>query len=524
LVKAMEEERATVRKAHEEHTRCINVEHDARVNESSEIRAFIAKGLADGRRVHQESHDKFQSMMDLENQRRLEHFESERAARALDIQQLHETVGTSVANLEKRETDARNKHIQGVLNYFNVETAKRDERHDKHQSAFNNLVESHKSLMTSHNNLVGSHEGLKASHGQGQESQAQGRQEFAMMLESERNARASGLKCLDEAHQVEVANLQQAIQGVQEALKLSHSQLDTKHDLLGLNADTKHAEIRQLIDQGFAAWEAKLGNVGSCTKANTKRLDAIRDDLSKALSDLNQRIMQAQESLEQTNAQTRANQESSSALKNKFSELHENSLDVQKKLFDDIVELNAKCDRCKNEVTKDCEAALSQFERTICTRCDASVNDYSVQTQKVVQGVKKEQDATVHELQLRIDELRSALVQERNNHVKWMDEERAAFRKAHDEHVHIVEVERDTRLRQLQDLRADFVKSLNRDAVEDRPRTQVVPQRPVTLGGSVSSNGSGTLGATASGSLSTSAGSTTKLGSLLANLKANKIQ
>jgi len=253
-------------------------------------------------------------------------------------------------------------------------------------------------------------------------------------------------------------------------------------------------------------------------------LDAIKDDLSKALSDVNQRIMKAQESLEQTNAQTRANQESSSALKNKFSELHENSLDVQKKLFDDIAELNAKCDRCKNEVTKDCEAALSEFERSICTRCDASVNDYSVQTQKVVQGVKKEQDATVHDLQLRIDELRSALVQERNNHVKWMDEERAAFRKAHDEHVHIVEVERDTRLRQLQDLRADFVKSLNRDAVEDRPRTQVGPQRPVTLGGSVSSNGSCSLGVTASGSLSTSAGSATKLGSLLANLKANRIQ
>lgn len=94
------------------------------------------------------------------------------------------------------------------------------------------------------------------------------------------------------------------------------------------------------------------------------------------------------------------------------------------------------------------------------------------------------------------------------------------LRKAHDEHVHIVEVERDTRVRQLQDLRADFMKSLNRDAVEDKPRTQVGPQRPVTLGGSVSSVGS--IGVMATGSMSTAAGSTTKMGSLLANLKASK--
>merc|ERR1711860_303254 len=104
---------------------------------------------------------------------------------------------------------------------------------------------------------------------------------------------------------------------------------------------------------------------------------------------------------------------------------------------------------------------------------------------------------------------------------KWVEEERNAFRKAH-EHVHIVEVERDARLRQIQDLRVDFVKSLKENHIDDRSRVQVGSQRPlVTLGGSVSTTGSGTIGNTGSISApSTNTGSAAKLGSLFANLKA----
>lgn len=114
-----------------------------------------------------------------------------------------------------------------------------------------------------------------------------------------------------------------------------------------------------MIEQRFAAWEVKLGNVGSCTDANAKRLNAIRDDLSKGMSDVNGRIMKAQELLEKADAQTRA--ELSSALKDKVSELHEKSANMQKKLSDDISEVDAKCDRCRSVVATDSEAALRQF-------------------------------------------------------------------------------------------------------------------------------------------------------------------
>jgi len=148
------------------------------------------------------------------------------------------------------------------------------------------------------------------------------------------------------------------------------------------------------------------------------------------------------------------------------------------------------------------------------------VNNASIQMNKLVLGIKKDHEHALHDLQIRIDELRSSLVQERNNHAKWMDEERVAFRKAHDEHVHIVEVERDARVRQIQEMRGDFVKSLKVDAGEEKPRPQL------GLCGSMSSTGSGTI-AMVSGSASmglASTGTGTKLGSLLTSLKASRPQ
>merc|ERR1712107_497088 len=193
---------------------------------------------------------------------------------------------------------------------------------------------------------------------------------------------------------------------------------------------------------------------------------------------------------------------------------------ARKKISGDVAAVSAKCDQWKSEFTKDYKTAHTSLDRAITDRYDASVNNCSLQLNKIVQGVKKDQDNALHELRTRIDELRTSLVQERNNHAKWMDEERVAFRKAHDEHVHIVEVERDARVRQIQEMRGDFVKSLKVDVGEEKPRPQL------GLCGSVSSTTSGTI-AMASGSASmglASTGTGTKLGSLLTSLRASRPQ
>jgi len=289
---------------------------------------------------------------------------------------------------------------------------------------------------------------------------------------------------------------------------------------LGRDLDSRHREMSQLIEQRFAVLEAKLGIVEPRLDATAAGLDATRNDLSKGISDVNERLRTAQESLKQTTSEALSQQ--NSALKEELSRQCEKSEQARKKISGDVAAVSAKCDQWKSEFTKDYKTAHTSLDRAITDRYDASVNNCSLQLNKIVQGVKKDQDNALHELRTRIDELRSTLVQERNNHAKWMEEERTAFRKAHDEHVHIVEVERDARLRQIQDLRVDLLKSMKERDTEDKSRVQVGSQRPpFTLGGSVSTTGSGTIGCTGSFSApSTNAGSAAKLGSLFANLKA----
>jgi len=102
IVRTMEGERTSVRKAYEELTRRLSMEHDARVRENKQMRADHSVDLAEVRRVHQDSHGQLQSMIDLESRRIEEFLETERAARVLETQQLHEKMMRSMNNLGVR--------------------------------------------------------------------------------------------------------------------------------------------------------------------------------------------------------------------------------------------------------------------------------------------------------------------------------------------------------------------------------------------------------------------------------------
>merc|ERR1712137_940044 len=154
-------------------------------------------------------------------------------------------------------------------------------------------------------------------------------------------------------------------------------------------------------------------------------------------------------------------------------------------------------------------------------------------------------DQSLHELQVRIDQLYTTLVEERNNHTRCKDEERNAFRKVHDEHMHIVEKERDARIRQINELRTDLTKSMrDRDVPEGMTsgesylgRSTMSPFRSISgvaaVAGNLSTTGSGTVSV---GSATIPAGSATipagppplgvpnKLSSIISNLRAQKLQ
>merc|ERR1712137_1018816 len=398
-----------------------------------------------------------------------------------------------------------------------------DQKLDEHQTVYRELMDNHEKLVSSHYNLAGLHTQLAGSHEQGLESAAQVRCELESLLASERDTHMSELtqlKASDDAHQAQFDDIEKSLQGIEdaiggieEALHLNHTHFENKH----YDADSKHKEINQIMEERFDVWETKLANMGQCVEANILGLDAFKGESSKAMSEMNQRFLEAHELLlQKTGLESQAiNQQSSSALKEEFSQQCGKITEMQGRLSEHILEVDTKCDRWKNEFTKTYEAAHSQLDRTITARLEAAVNNSSTQINKTILGIKKEADNVLHDLQSRIDELRINLVQEGKNHAKWMDEERAAFRKVHNEHVHIVEVERDNRLRQMQELRMDLTKAM-KDA-DNKLQPQFLSQKC----GRTYNDTSSILGVAGVGS---SAGSSTKLSSLLANLKAAQTQ
>jgi len=300
----------------------------------------------------------------------------------------------------------------------------------------------------------------------------------------------------DDAHRARFDNIEKAILGVEEALHLNHTHFENKHDALGLDADSRHKEINEAIDKRFDAWETKFSNIEHRVEAHRFGLDALGGELAKAMSEVDRKFLDAFELLKRTSLEAQEiHQQSTSALKEEFSNHYGKSTEIHgQKLAEHITEVDAKHDELKNEIisefTKHYQAAHSQLGREITERFEMSVNNSSVEINKIIIGVKKENDAALHDMQSRIDELRTTLVQERNDYTKWMDEERAAFRKAHYEHVHIVEVERDSRLRQMQELRVDFLRTMKERDNDHKPRLQFASLRSIgTLGDASSTMG-----------------------------------
>merc|ERR1712137_821970 len=119
--------------------------------------------------------------------------------------------------------------------------------------------------------------------------------------------------------------------------------------------------------------------------------DAIRDELCKTTSDVNRRFLEAQETFKQINARQAITQDGSLTLKEEFSRLFEKSLEIQRKLSQNISEVDAKCDKWRDDFTKDYQSAHSQLDRTVAAQYEASVNNASIQMNKLVLGIKRDQ-------------------------------------------------------------------------------------------------------------------------------------
>jgi len=86
---------------------------------------------------------------------------------------------------------------------------------------------------------------------------------------------------------------------------------------------------------------------------------------------------------------------------------------------------------------------------------------------KLCDGFTNENSKAIRKLQASIKEIQDTLEADRSTYMKSVEEERVAFRKSHDEHMRCVQSERDARLRQLTEVRAEYGKAIQKEH-EDR--------------------------------------------------------
>merc|ERR1719502_1160210 len=137
------------------------------------------------------------------------------------------------------------------------------------------------------------------------------------------------------------------------------------------------------------------------------------------------------------------------------------------KVENDISAMSRKCDALKSELSKELKINCSQLERTTSERYSTWTDSVERQMSNVTSSTQAALDTMRQELQQRTEELRNGSMEGRNSQLKIGEEERLAFRKAHEDNMRWLEAERDTRLRQTTELRADFVKAVTKER-EDR--------------------------------------------------------
>jgi len=129
-----------------------------------------------------------------------------------------------------------------------------------------------------------------------------------------------------------------------------------------------------------------------------------------------------------------------------------------KQVLEKTSQIEAVCETLRSEFTRECKSVHMEMERLMTEHEAASQQMTDVMSTMTVDNERIKRD-----MNQCIDGLRSDFVDERNRQLRLAEEERGVFRKLHEEHVHCLDVERETRLRQATQLRADFVKAMTKE-------------------------------------------------------------
>jgi len=467
-LKAMDEERGAFKKAHDEHMRCLNMERDARMRESAEIRADFAKTFADNRKVHVESQNQVESLIALERQARQDLLEAEQAARIHELQELKIVLSRQFTDAHNAEKAVRAAELEKLLGSVTSTKTEIGEKLNQMDAMYAELRSSYQKLVTSHTQLLSAHNGLSTSHSDISQSCETQRADFNSSIESERNARTSALTAMEDAHRAELGNLYNSIQSLEVFISEDRARAMEQHTETKSCADTKHNELKQCIEERLAMLEAKFNVLEPQWSAD---FNTLKEEVS-SITTTQATMTEEQRSFEQSFRATQnevcgmVHGAQAAASENKKIILEESaqrctSTQELKDHIKDISQTVMKLDSMKDEIISEYKSHLGEFYASFELRYEAATMSQQLES------MESKNEKLLHELETRLEEIHANFMSERNLHLKWMEEERAAFKKSHEEHMRCVEVERNARVRQTAELRTEFVKLITKER-EDR--------------------------------------------------------
>merc|ERR1711945_39924 len=144
-----------------------------------------------------------------------------------------------------------------------------------------------------------------------------------------------------------------------------------------------------------------------------------------------------------------------------------NFQELERKVNEELSIIKMRSEEIRKETMHEYQLAHNNLDRSLSARHEACIATSSQQVMNTAAAIKTENERRLLDFEQRISEVSRGLQTERNNHSKWMEEERAAFKKSHEEHMRCVEVERDARMRQANELRSDILKLISNDRIVD---------------------------------------------------------
>jgi len=287
----------------------------------------------------------------------------------------------------------------------------------------------------------------------------EGRNCLESLVESQRDARALDIQRIEGKQDAGIADIRGTLRRLESTFITSLSNDESRqkelHDL-----GTRDHDMQRLLRDQHALWDSKFSALEPRVESNALNLQLLREELKNGVAKLRTHIEEMESSLRSVSIRQ-------DGLKD---ECARRVLTTQ--------ELRS----VKEELQREFRAAQVELERSISDRQMASAEAASQQMNELVGVIKLDNERGLHEAHDAIEQLRVGLLSEQDTRLKSIEEslrsqcffqirdrcsdERTNARKTQEEHLRLLEVERDARLRQATELRSDFVKAITKEREE----------------------------------------------------------